>query len=67
MEQTLGVPLSVAQIKDRIDTITNFNTKEDDPIVTASTSLLNKIDVLVKIGDDIAKVCSSYTLYVVSL
>jgi hypothetical protein len=55
--KNLSSPPIVAASQDIIGLVSN-----QKDIIASASSLLSKIDILLKIGDDIAKVCPGYSL-----
>jgi hypothetical protein len=60
-EQKLSPPL-VVNASEAVTSVTNTVSTQMD-LVTSMGSLLAKVDVLVKLGDEVAKVCSQLSLY----
>jgi hypothetical protein len=60
-EQKLSPPL-VVNVSEAVTSVTNTVSTQMD-LVTSMGSLLAKVDVLVKLGDEVAKVCSQLSLH----
>jgi hypothetical protein len=56
--QILSQPL-VANITDTLTNVSNTLSNQQD-LITSFDSLMKKLGILVKVGDEVAKVCFSY-------
>ena len=56
LEQRLSPPVPIHQVADSVNSATNVISNQSN-LVASVNSLLDKVGALVKVGDEIAKVC----------